>query len=173
MAAVAFGVFRALAVPGEVLVPEGLAEHVDHGTGLTATVEATRFAHLFPFGDDVGSSGDVVFTHVLDFLLETVQRESEAFGDVARVEMAGGGIGEDGFCAVVTGHDDEAFSVADVEYIIVSGVAVGGDAGELKLDVSVFLADSSGAQELGTHFLCLLLVDWASQQVAQSKGDKA
>jgi len=175
VAAVARGVFRALAVPGEVLVPEGLAEHVDHGAGLSATVEATRFADAFPFGHDVGRGGDVVLAHVLDFLLEAFQREGKAFRHILRVVGAGGGVGEDGLGAVVARNDDEAFTVLDVEDVVVDGATgdVGGGSDAVELDVSVALSEGGGAQELGTDSLCLLLVDRAGHEAAQGEDSKA
>ena len=145
IAAAAFGVFRALAVPGEVLVPNGLAQRADHSAGLTAMVEAAVFSYRPPFGSDVGRGTKVVFTHVLDFFAETIKGESEAFGHVVGVVFSRGGIGEDRFHAVVAGHDDEAFTVTDVEDVVVNSIAVEGRTYQLELDVSVFLIDSGGA----------------------------
>jgi hypothetical protein len=41
------------------------------------------------------------------------------------------------------------------------------------LDVSAFLADSGGAQEFGTQFLGLLLVNGTSHQAADADSDEA
>ena len=166
MTAVADGVDtrRTLAVPRVVLVPDGLAELLDHGARLTAAVEAARLVHGLPFGDDVGRGAEVVFAHILDFLTEAVQGVLETVSHVAGVVLTRSGVGEDGPHAVVAGDDDEAFAVADIEDVIVSDVTVGSHADQIQLDVSVFLTDSRGAQELGTQFLGFLLVDRTSHQ---------
>ena len=173
MASVAFGVFRALAIPREVLVPGSLAERVNYSAGLTVTVEATCLGHGIPFGHDVGRGNKVVFLHIMDFFLEAVQRERKAFRYVVWVKLSRSGIGENGFHAVVASHDDEAFATCDVEGVIVSRSAIDGDTGQLQLYVSIFLAECGGAQELGTEFLGLLLINWTSHQATEADGKKA
>ena len=124
MTTVALRVFRALAVPGIVLVPKGLAEWTYHGAGGATFLQAARLVHRFPLIDDVVGGGKVVFAHILDFLAKTVEGECKAFRNVAWVVMACGGIGEDGFHTVVAGHDDKAFTAFDVENVVVDGIAV-------------------------------------------------
>ena len=166
MATVAEGVDtrRALAVPRIVLVPDGMAEWLDHGARLTTAVEAARLAHRLPFGNDVGRGGEIVLAHILDFIAEAVEGVLEAICYIVGIIFTRGGIGEDRPHAVITGDDDKAFAVADIKDVIVSGVTVGSHADQIQLDVSVFLADSRGAQELGTQFLGFLLVDRTSHQ---------
>ena len=158
---------RTLAVPRIVLVPEGLAERLHHSTGLTSAVEAARRVHRTPFGHDVGRGAEVVVAHVLDLLAESVEGVLEALGHIIRGILTRGGVGKNRSYAVVGGHDDEAFAVADVEDIIVGGVTVGSDADQVQLDVGVLLGDSGGAQEFGTDFLGLLLVDRGGHEAAE------
>ena len=150
------------------MVPKRLAERGDHDTGLTATVEAARFAHPFPFGHDVGRCGEVVFADVMDFIAEAVEGELETVGYVVGIVIAFGGVGEDGPHTVVASDDDEAFATFHIKNKIVGAAAlkVNGNRNQVELDVGVFLAQRSSAQELGTQFLGFLLVDRASHQAA-------
>ena len=166
IAAAAFWVFGALAVIGEILIPDGLAKRSYHRTGLTASVEAACLAHRLPFSCDVGCGRKVMLTHILDFLAEAIEGELEAFRNIVRIILACGRVGEDGLHAVVASHDDKAFVAVDVEDIKVSATTlqVSGYRDQVQLDVSVFLTNSGGAQEFGTEFLGLLLVNRASHQ---------
>ena len=114
-----------------------------------------------------------MFAHILDFLAEAVQSVLETICYIVRIILTRSGVSEDGPHAVVASHDDEAFAAFDVEDIIVGAATsqVKGDRDEVQLDVGVFLCNGCGAQEFGTEFLGLLLVNRASHQAADGSDE--